>query len=69
MNPNLFSQRKPKLYSSVYDQPVKPTNASTMPPTGAIGQSATGQYIMPKQPQVEPPKPQVQPELTVPQQK
>lgn len=70
MNPNVFSQRKPKLYSSIYDQSPKPLNASTMPPAGAIGQSSTGQYIYPQQPKKVEPKPEpVQPELTVPQQK
>lgn len=69
MNPNLFSQRKPKLYSSIYDQSPKPLNASTMPPAGAIGQSSTGQYIYPQQPKIVEPKPEVKPELTIPQQK
>lgn len=69
MNPNVFSQRKPKLYSSIYDQAPKPLNASTMPPAGAIGQSTTGQYIYPQQPKIVEPKPEVRPEPTLADQK
>lgn len=68
MNNGLFSTRKPKLYSSIYDQkPVVSSTQPAKPPVGAIGQTVTGGYIMPKspqptpQPKIEIPKPQLTP--------